>query len=224
VNANEDDDAQQQACESKRVSGVELRNPRRTREQLLHRAHQDVHAHGLGYIRRICACARHGFVTAIAQVRDAALFQPRAHSGAIAVSQSMVHDGTGEPIVLNQWRTVVVMVAFAPALSRACTISIAMRNSFSTTRIERPRSAGCSMSNRCAAKRKCRPGRSSCGRPQCPGASINPQCATSVMTDWQKAMTAELGRARCCVSGSSALFYRHWNASEKYLPFVLALA
>ena len=57
-------------------------------------------------------------------------------------------------------------------------------------------------------------GRSSCGGPQCPKPSINPQRTTSAMTDWQKAMTAELGQPWCCVIGSSALFHRPWNASE----------
>jgi hypothetical protein len=159
VNANEDDDAQQQGVPKQAREWRPAKKP----------AEEPRAAPPSRSSRR--PCSRASLYTAHLRLRPARV-RNRYSSGkgcrALSAARTlwcyrrsvnpwsmMAPESPSCSIKISAWRTVVVMVAFAPAFSRACTISIAMRNSFSTTRIERPRSAGCSMSNRCAAKRKC---------------------------------------------------------------------
>ena len=76
-------------------------------------------------------------------------------------------------------------------------MSSAIRNSFSTTRSSALGGQGVPCRTECAAKRKCQRQGGLWAAVSEP--SINPKRATSAMIDWQKALTAELGRSRCCV-------------------------
>ena len=65
-------------------------------------AQQSVHRCRLAYVRRIRACAFHRIEPAVANVGDAPLLQSNAQYCAVAVRKRVVHDRTGQPVMLDQ--------------------------------------------------------------------------------------------------------------------------
>jgi hypothetical protein len=84
-------------------------------------------------------------IPAVDHEGDAALLETLAEQRAVTIPQRMIKDGGGEPIVLNEEQTcrrLFVIVISAPVGSKVRAISKAMRGSFSTTMIDRPRRVG----------------------------------------------------------------------------------
>jgi hypothetical protein len=122
-----------------------------------------------------------------------ALFQPRENLGAIAVRQSMVHDGAREPIVLNQNRRLENRRRHggvrASLFQRPHNMQSNEELVFDYQ--DRASSERGMFHVQCAAKGKMPEAERSCSDGvQCPEPSIDPQRATSAMIDWRKAMTA----------------------------------
>src|SRR5689334_14680561 len=102
---------------------------------------------------------------------------------------------------MRAWRSVFVVVNAAPEPSNACVMSMTIKGSSSTMRIERPSREGPFIRfSRGAAKRKL-PEAGGLVRLDrvCPGTSINPHIATKRDDRRGRGKARRAGAARCCV-------------------------